>query len=104
MSGQATLLLVAPNNKLEGSGSGNYIQKETLSGAQITVDVPVQGEGTPYSLVMPQFVTQYNDGTNTVDYSFKGAEETNADLSSLKPGDVKVLKIKYTADKEVKVK
>ena len=53
---------------------------------------------------MPQFVTQYNDGTNTVDYSFKGAEETNADLSSLKPGDVKVLKIKYTADKEVKVK
>ena len=58
MSGQATLLLVAPNNKLEGSGSGNYIQKETLSGAQITVDVPVQGEGTPYSLVMPQFVTQ----------------------------------------------
>jgi len=45
MSGQATLMLVAANNTLEGSGSGNYIQYESLSGAQMTVQVPVQGKG-----------------------------------------------------------
>ncbi len=104
MSGQATLMLVAANNTLEGSGDGNYIQYESLSGAQMTVQVPVQGKGTKYELIMPQFVAQYNDGSNTENYSFTGSEETSADLSSLKPGDVKVLKIKYQAGTKVQVK
>lgn len=104
MSGQATLMLIAANNTLEGSGSGNYIQYESLSGAQMTVQVPVQGKGTKYELVMPEFVAQYNDGSNTENYSFKGTEETSADLSSLKPGDVKVLKIKYQIGEKVQVK
>lgn len=104
MSGQATLILVAANKDLEGSGSGNYMQNETLSGAQMTVEVPVQSAGTDYSLIMPQFVAQYNDGSATKNYSFTGTEETSTALTKLMPGDVKVLKIKYTATTEVQVK
>lgn len=104
MSGQATLMLIAANNTLEGSGSGNYIQYESLSGAQMTVQVPVQGKGTDYKLVMPEFVAQYNDGSNTENYSFKGGEETGTKLEGLMPGDVKVLKIKYQIGTKVQVK
>ena len=104
MSGQATLMLIAANNTLEGSGSGNYIQYESLSGAQMTVQVPVQGKGTDYKLVMPEFVAQYNDRSNTENYPFKGGEEKGTKLEGLMPGDVKVLKIKYQIGTKVQVK
>ncbi len=103
MSGQVTILLSAANNNLGGSGDGSYIQYETLSAEQLTVEVPVLSKGTEYTLIMPEFVAEYNNGSESSQYQYKGTEESSKTTFTLKPGDVQVLKIKYQGTNKVKV-
>ena len=106
MSGQANVILSVANNTLGASAAsnGSYLQTVSLNGDKIEIDVPVTSDGVTYTLTFNDFVAPYNDGTNTVNYIYKGALIDGLTVGTLKPGQVTAVKVKYTGTKEAKVK
>jgi hypothetical protein len=104
MSGQATIVLITTDEVVGGDGTGKYIQYVTLSGEQLTTQVPViAGQAVDYSVTYPEFVAPYTVSGTTEEYMFTGTL-TSGDLTGLVPGDVRVLGIRYSGAAKTKVK
>jgi len=106
MSGQTNVILSATNSALGASAAstGSYLQTVSLNGDKIEIDVPVTSDGVTYTLTFNDFVAPYNDGTNTVNYIYKGALMAGSTVGVLKPGQVLAVKVKYIGKEEAKVK